>query len=387
MFRRLPLGFVGVVAAAIAIAACSSSNATQTISVGPNFPSQSLYAANVTQNAVNIYATGAPSSAPKSTSGPLFQIGGASTTMAGPQYITFDSTSDLWVTNWLASTSAGGILEFKALATGNVIPFQSFSLGNVRPRGIADYLQTFSGTTTPVDVLVVAVTDPSQTNPAFNSGLQFYLGSVLGSPYSTLSGPATGLNVPSGVAVDSNKNVYAANLQGGTVTEYSFPSPSPTPSPTATPSPTPSPTATPTGATASPSPTPAPTATPFNVAPVATITGLGIPTGITVDSSFNIYVSDQNSSACTPSRPAIVMFSQGANGAATPKYFICGPNTLLTAPTDVKVDNNGYVYVADEASGAGVIYVFAPIATANGNVAPLSTLKSPGAVIGLGLTP
>jgi hypothetical protein len=81
------------------------------------------------------------------------------------------------------------------------------------------------------------------------------------------------------------------------------------------------------------------------------------------------------------------MFSQGANGAATPKYFICGPNTLLTAPTDVKVDNNGYVYVADEASGAGVIYVFAPIATANGNVAPLSTLKSPGAVIGLGLTP
>jgi hypothetical protein len=81
------------------------------------------------------------------------------------------------------------------------------------------------------------------------------------------------------------------------------------------------------------------------------------------------------------------MFSPGANGAVPAKYFIGGKNTLLTAPTDVKVDNYGYVYVADEASGSGVIYVFAPIATANGNVAPVSTLKSPGAVIGLGLTP
>jgi hypothetical protein len=385
MLRRLPLGFAGVVAAAIAIAACSSSNATQTISVGPNFPSQTLYAANVSENAVNIYATGSP--VPASTKGPLYQISCSScTTFAGPQYLTFDSLSDLWVTSWFASTSSGGITEFKALATGNVVAFQSFSLSNVRPRGIADYTPTFSGTTTPVDVLVVAVTDPSQP-AAFNSGLQFYLGSVLTAPYSTLAGPATGLNVPSGVAVDSHNNIYAANLQGASVTEYSIPSPSPTPSPTATPSPTPSPTATPTGATATPSPTAAPTATPYNIAPSATITGLGSPTGIAVDSSGDIYVSDQNSSVCTPSCPAIVMYSPGAKGAATPKYFIAGKNTLLTAPTDVKVDKNGYVYVADEASGAGVIYVFAPIATANGNVAPLSTLNSPGAVIGLGLAP
>jgi hypothetical protein len=384
MLRRLPLGFAGVVAAAIAIAACSSSNATQTISVGPTFAPQTLYAANVTQNAVNIYATGSP--APNSTSGPLFQIGGSSTTMAGPQYIAFDSTSNLWVTNWLASTSAGGILEFKALATGNVIPFQSLSLGNVRPRGIADYMPTFSGNTTPTDVLVVAVTDPSQP-AAFNSGIQFYIASTLGAAYSTLAGPATGLNVPAGLAVDKNNNIYAANLQGNSVTEYSIPSPSATPSPTPTPTASPSPTPTPTGATASPSPTPAPTATPYNIAPVATISGLGIPTGVAVDTSLNVYVSDQNSSACTPSRPAILMFPPGTNGAVAPKYFICGANTLLTAPTDVQVDNNGYIYVADEASGAGVIYVYAPIAKANGNVAPIATLKSPGAVIGLGLTP
>jgi hypothetical protein len=394
MLRRLPLGFAGVFAAAIVIAACSSPSATQTISVGPNFPSQSLYAANVTQNAVNIYATGSP--VPASTSGPLYQISCTAATCAssfpGPQYLAFDSTSNLWVTSWLASTASGGITEFKALATGDVLPFQQLSLGNVRPRGVADFLFTFAGATTGSDILVVAVTDPSQP-AAFNSGLQFYdVATALGASYQTIAGPATGLNVPSGVAVDNaspTPHIYAANLQGASVTEYALPAASPTPSPTPTPTATPSPAPTPTGQTASPSPTPAPTATPLNFTPVATIsgatTGINQPTGIAIDSSDNIYVSDQHSTVCTPNCPAILIFAKGANGGVAPTRYIAGSNTLLTAPTDVKVDKNGYIYVSDEASGLGVIYVFA--STAKGNVAPMATLKSPGAVIGLGLTP
>jgi len=394
MLRRLPLGFVGVFAAAIAIAACSSSNATQTISVGPNFPSQSLYAAVVSQNAVSIYATGSP--APKSTAGPLYEIGGGSTTIAGPQYLTFDSSSDLWVTNWLASTSAGGILEFKALATGNVLPFQSFSLGAIRPRGIVRFPLIFSGTTTSTDILAVAITDPSQP-AAFNSGIEFYTASFIsGGPYSLIAGPATGLNVPGGIAVDNvspEPNIYVANMQGASVTEYTLPSASPTASPTATPTASPSPTPTPTGATATPSPTVAPTATPANIAPVATVvgpsTGINQPTAVAIDGKNYLYVADQNSSVCTPNCPAILIFAPltaGTNSAA-PYKFIAGKSTLLVAPTDVKVDNNGYIYVADEVNGMGVIYVFAPYATASGNVAPIATLNSPGAVIGLGLTP
>ncbi|MGB6987427.1 MAG: hypothetical protein WBD74_15750 [Candidatus Aquilonibacter sp.] len=383
MFRRFPLGFAGVFAAAIAIAACSSPNATQTISVGPNFPSQTLYAANVTQNAVSIYSPGA-----KSTSNPLYQIGGSNTTLAGPQYLTFDSLSDLWVTNWLSSTSVGSILEFKALATGNVLPFQTLSLGTVRPRGITDFLYTFSGAPSATDILVVAVTDPSQP-AAFNSGLQFFTASLLTAAYSTLSGPATGLNVPSGVAVDSNKNIYAANLQGASITEYALPTTSPTASPTPTPTASPTPAPTPTGQTPSPSPSPAPTPTPFNEAPIATISGTvsGVhqPTSVAIDGSNNIYVSDQNSTICTPNCPAILIFNAGANGKVAPTRFIAGKNTLLVAPTDVKVDKAGNIYVADEAAGVGVIYVFAP--AASGNVAPMATLKSPGAVIGLGLAP
>ena len=86
MLRRLAFGFAGVVTAAIAIAACSSSDATQTISVGPNFAPQTLYAADVSQNAVNIYPS------PRATGGPQYQIGGGNTTMAGPQYLAFDSS-------------------------------------------------------------------------------------------------------------------------------------------------------------------------------------------------------------------------------------------------------------------------------------------------------
>ncbi|HUN28626.1 MAG TPA: hypothetical protein VMV65_02375 [Alphaproteobacteria bacterium] len=382
MLRRLTLGFAGVLTAAIAIVACSSSDATQSISVGPDLPPQTLYAADVTQNAINIYTPG-----PKSTTGPLYQIGGGSTSIAGPQYLTFDSSSNLWVTNWLSSVSSGEILEFKAQALGNVLPYQSLSIGNARPRGIADFKYTFTGTTTSTDVLAVAVVDPSQP-AAFGSGILFYTAALLGSAYQTIAGPATGLNVPSGVAFDKNDNLYVSNLQGASVEVFAIPSATPAPSPTATPTPSPTPSPTPTGATASPIPTASPTATPLNIAPIATISGsasdIGQPTGLALDASGKIYVADQASTVCTPACPAILIFPPGSNGAVTPTA-IHGSNTGLAAPTGIKVDNAGNIYVADEKAGQGVVYVFA--SNASGNVAPTATLNATGALIGLALTP
>ena len=383
MLRRLPLGFAGVFTAAIAVAACSSSDATQTISVGPNFTSQTVYAADVTQNAVNIYTPD-----PKTTAGPQYQIGGGNTSIAGPQYLTFDSKNNLWVTNWFSSTTIGGILEFKAQATGDVIPYQTLSLNGVRPRGITDFSYTFTGTTTPTDVLAVGVVDPSQS-AGFNSGIEFFTASLLTVAYQTIAGPATGLNVPSGVAVDSKDNLYVSNLQGASVEVFALPSASPTASPSPTPSPTASPTATPTGATPTPSPTVAPTPTPINIGPVDTISGaasgISQPTGLALDTGDNIYVSDQASTICTPACPAILEFAKGSNGATAPIEYIAGSHTGLVAPTDVKVDTNGNIYVADEKAGSGVIYVFAK--GAYGNVAPTATLNATGALIGLGLTP
>lgn len=381
MLRRLAISFAGIAATAVVVAGCASGGTTGAISIGPTFAPQSLYASNATQNAVSIYSTSA------SGSGPAYQIGGSNTTLAGPQYLTFDSLGNLFVTQWQSSSHSGGILEFKALATGNVLPYNGFNYGRIQPRGIQDYQTTFPGATKKTDVLAVSVVDPGQPLQ-FASQLQLFT-STLGAPYETIAGPLTGLNVPSGIAVDSASNIYVANLQGSSVEVFSLPSPSPTPSPTATPTATPSPSPTPTGATPSPSPSPSPTATPVNIAPVQTISGaasgIGQPTGVALDASGKIYVSDQASTICGIACPAILIFPAGSNGAVTPTY-IAGSATKLYAPTDVKVDSSGKIYVADSTSaGAGVIYVFA--AGSTGNTAPTTTLTSPGSVIGIALSP
>ncbi len=390
MLRRLTLGFALVTAAAIAVSACSSSDSNSTISVGPNFPSQSLYATNSTQNGVNIYPPGT-----KSGAGPAYQIGGTATTLSGPQYLAFDNLSNLFVTNYNVSANTSSIVEIKALATGDVLPYNSVTLNsNIRPRGISFYLQpAVTASASPVPALVVAAVNAGASS-GFTSQLLFFTG-LLGE-FQVLAGPNTGLNVPSGVAQDSANNIYVTNLQGASVEEFALPSPTPTPVPTATASPTttPSPTPTPVGATPSPTPTPIPTASPINVAPVRTLSGatsgIGQPTGIALDASGNIYVSDvaaRLGSACGTSStcPAVLIFPAGANGSTAPRS-IAGAATKLNAPTDVKVDKSGNIYVADTtASGAGVIYIFA--STASGNVAPSSTYTSTGAVLGIGLTP
>ena len=382
MLRRLTMGFVGLTSA-IAIAACSSNNANNPVNVGPNFPSESLYATNATQNSVSIYP-------PKSGPGPSYQVSSTLAQLNGPQYIAFDSQSNLWISSF-ASSTGGAITELKALATGNVQPLlTSAQLGLVfqHPRGLA--FATFGTGSSAVTYLVVANVDASAKT--FSNQLRLYdtANSILTQSF-VIAGPSTGMNVPSGVAA-SGKSIYVTNLQGASVEAFQLPSPSPSPS--TSPSPTPSPTATPTvnpSAPPTPTPTPVPTATPVNVSPVLTIsggqTGITSPTGIAIDGSGNIYVSDQGNTGLGV-QPSILVFPPNLSGAVSsaPIRKIQGSATKLFAPTDVKLDTSGNIYVGDStSSGAGVVYVFA--ANATGNVAPTTTFTSPGTVIGIGLTP
>lgn len=378
--RKLTVGLMAL-CAAVAIAACSNATTTSNLSIGPNFGAGTLYAANSTQNGVSIYSKGEASG-----KGPVNQVGGSNTGFSDPQYLAFDGSNNLWVTNYNPSTQVGEIIEVEANATGNVLPFgviNGVGDGVVRPRGIA-----INATD---KIVLVANVNPTAGSP-FESQLLIFgptdAQAGVQVPGEIIAGPNTMMNVPSGVAL-SGYTGYVTNLQGASVEAFLIPTPTPAPSPTATPVPTPTPTPTPVGATPSPSPSPSPTPTPVNIAPTlvlsGALTGLTRPSGIALDATGNLYVSDEGSVSVPPS---ILVFPSGLTGTVdqAPARKITGSNTQLFAPTDVAVDASGNIYVADTtASGAGMVYIFA--ASANGNVAPMTTYTSPGVPIGLGLVP
>lgn len=386
------LGFLALSMTGVVVA-CSNLGQTSGVNVGPNFPSKTLYATNSNQNAISIYSNGA-----KSGGGPAYQIGGASTTLNGPQYLAFDRASDLWVTNYNPSTNKAAIIEFEALATGDVIPLTSNGLPG-RPRGIAftpaGPSPAPSSSASPVPrIMVIADSNPQDIYPS--RILLFLAGST--SPYQSIGGAKPGLKLPGGIAIDGQGHIYVTNIQGASVAQFMLPTPSPTPKPTPTPTPTPTPSPTP---STSPSPTasPSPTPTPVNIYPRFTITaknGVITPFGVALDTMGNIYIADQgkpNAHCSTPSghvnpnAPAILVFPPYNKKIPYTKPIrkIQGCATKLNAPTDVKVNSDGVIYVADSTTtGAGIIYIYP--AGANGNVAP-TYYTSPGAVTGIGITP
>lgn len=375
MLRRLTLGFAGLALVAV-VAACNSSNTSNLnggLGIGPNFPTSTLYAANSNTNGISIY------SAPLATGEtPSYQIGGSSTLLDGPQYLTFDTgdsttafNKSLWVTNYDPGSGASQVLAFKYLATGAVIPLQSFGYAGMgQPRGIVVIPST--------DYIAVAAVYPSAASPELPSQIQFFTEADSGSsvPFAVITGPNTGLNVPSGMVVDASGNLIVANRQGASVETFALPTPAPTPS--TSPSPSPSP-------TASAGPTATPTAVPtaqvdYDLAPIANIsgasTGLTNPAGVAVDASGNVYVADAGNAS-------VREFAKGASGNVAPLRVISGAATLLEVPLDVRVDANGLIYVSD--AGAQKIFVFA--AGATGNVAPTITLPAQAGIVGIGLSP
>jgi hypothetical protein len=120
--------------------------------------------------------------------------------------------------------------------------------------------------------------------------LRFFSGTASGNvaPLRTIVGPATGLNAPIGLALDSSGNLYVSNSLGNSITVYSP------------------------GANS-------------NTPPARTISGnltsLNVPQFIAVDSNNRLYVSNFGAAGF----PGFaVVFSSGANGNATPAQTV-GP--------------------------------------------------------------
>ncbi|HZY99713.1 MAG TPA: hypothetical protein VFE36_09075, partial [Candidatus Baltobacteraceae bacterium] len=142
-----------------------------------------------------------------------------------------------------------------------------------------------------------------------------------------------------------------------------------------------------------------PTATPINVRPTFSIIGakthVFVPTSVAVDTVGNVYVSDQGAphAKCRAKNgPAILIFAKpnvkGVGNIITspPTHIISGCATKLNAPTDIKVDSQGLIYVADTtSSGNGIIYIFAP--DKYGDVPYMGYFTSGGNVTGLSVVP
>src|SRR5258708_37477445 len=105
-----------------------------------------------------------------------------------------------------------------------------------------------------------------------------------------------------------------------------------------------------------------------NVAPLRSLTTSATVGGIALDSvNDRLFLSDSAGNA-------ILIFDNAStlNGALTPSRTISGAATLLNSPGPLALDNSGRLIVAGTQSPARIA-VFAGAATANGNMAPLTT--------------
>ncbi len=278
---------------------------------------------------------------PSSSTGAIGHIAGAGTGLAFPDAIAFASDGSFFVANAIGNT----VTAYARTASGNASPSRTI-VANVTS-AIDDASALAVG---PDGSLYVANAGAGHGGTGSVDSVTVYAPGANGytMPARTITGSATGLSEPIGLAVDASGNVYVCN--GGaaatTITVYGP------------------------GANG-------------NVAPARTIAGSatamsfsGGPTPIGLDASGALYVLDRASPMYGTS---VLVFAPGANGNVAPVRAIPGnATTEIPAynPFALAVDSAGTIYLdaSDNAQTHGVI-AFAPGST--GSVPPSRTLSGP----------
>lgn len=122
-----------------------------------------------------------------------------------------------------------------------------------------------------------------------------------------------------------------------------------------------------------------------NAAPLRAITNVNqVFNGVAVDAQQNVYATLEtvtiSNGQFAYSKPSVVEFATGASGPATPIRTISGTLTGLAAAGAVQVDSVGNLYVVNQTSGAGIggsvggLLAFSP--AASGNEAPAIAISS-----------
>ena len=116
-----------------------------------------------------------------------------------------------------------------------------------------------------------------------------------------------------------------------------------------------------------------------DVAPAAVIggsnTGLDQPVGIALDSSGKLFVA--NNETQPPCCGSVTIYPAGSNGNVTPSVTIAGGNTGLYFPSGIALDASGNIYVTNDwgdLDGIGFITVYP--ARSKDNAAPSATITA-----------
>jgi Fibronectin type III domain len=268
---------------------------------------------------------------------PVATISGPATGLNAPTGVALDSAGDLFVANF-----GGPVTEYAKGANGNVAPIAAFSgpatglalapapaysfVANAGANSVTAYARGADGSRQ-VPAAIIQGPDTGldaptavAVNPAGDlfvaddndNSVTEYAPRAFGdaAPIATISGAATGLSGPFGLALDSAGDLFVGNAGNNSVTEYA--------------------------------------PRPFgDVAPIATIsgpdTGLNSPFGVALDSAGDLFVANDGASSVTE-------FAKGANGDAAPIVTISGAASGLSSPTGVAVNSAGDLYVVSSAT-------------------------------------